>query len=84
MSVNSERITGALPEIYEDTLRHQVINSNQQDMHVECVNRRAWPEAFQSLYVPLETQRWPAAQLLSISKLLNIYDKLELIGRSEG
>ena len=76
--------TGALPEIYEDTLRHQVINSNQQAMHVEHVNPRAWPAAFQSLYVPLETQQWPVAQILSISKLLNIYDKLELIGLSEG
>ena len=53
-------------------------------MHVEHVNPRAWPAAFQSLYVPLETQQWPVAQILSISKLLNIYDKLELIGLSEG
>ena len=61
-----------------------MINSNQQAMHVEHVNPRAWPAAFQSLYVPLETQQWPVAQILSISKLLNIYDKLELIGLSEG
>ena len=84
MSVISERITGALPEIYGDTLRHQVINSNQQAMHLEHVNPRAWPAALQSLYVPSETRRWPAAQLLSISKLLKIYDKSELMGRSEG
>ena len=68
VSVNSEWITGALPEIYEDTLRHQVINSKQQAMHVKRVNPRAWPAAFPSLYVPSETQQWPAAQLLSISK----------------
>lgn len=84
MSVNSEWITGALPEIYKDTLRHQVINSKQQAMHVERVNPQAWLAAFQSLYVPSETQQWPAAQVLSISTLLNIYDKLELIGHSEG
>ncbi|KAG5214222.1 hypothetical protein JEQ12_010008 [Ovis aries] len=85
VSVNSERITEPyLTEIYEDTLRHQVINSNQQAMHVEHVNPRAWPAAFQSLYVPSETRQWPAAQLLSISKLLKIYDKSELMGRSEG
>ena len=83
-SVNSERITGALPEIYGDRPRHQVINSKQQAMHVGHVDPRAWPAALQSLHVPSETRRWPAAQLLSISKLLKIYDKSELMGRSEG
>ena len=61
-----------------------MINSKQQAMHVKRVNPRAWPAAFPFLYVPSETQQWPAAQLLLISTLLNIYDKFELIGRSEG
>ena len=61
-----------------------MINSKQQAMHVEHINTRTWQAAFHSCTLPLETHRWPAAQLVSISKALKIYDKLELIGHSEG
>ena len=41
-----------------------------------------WP--LDSFTLPLETRQWLAAQFVSISNPLKIYDKLKLIGRSEG